>query len=119
MEVGARDVQGLPLLPKPAPRQSNAPMADKPCLPAMNPKAMAPGTYHTDLSGENIGARDGGTRMIQRINEERGRQKTMYLAHGANESKADRAWASPLTAHRQRAPALQVDNCVKISFNFI
>ena len=30
VEVGARDVQGLPLLAKPAPRQNYAPMAGKP-----------------------------------------------------------------------------------------
>ena len=30
MEVGARDVQGLPPLAQPAPRQSYAPMAGKP-----------------------------------------------------------------------------------------
>ena len=29
--------------------------------------------------------------MIQRLNEERDRQKTLYLAHGADASKADRA----------------------------
>ena len=37
------------------------------------------------------GGRDGGKRMIQRLNEDRDRQKTLYLPHGADASKADRA----------------------------
>ena len=82
MEVGARDVKGLALLAKPAPRRSYAPMADKPRLPATNPQGN--GT-------RGGGGRDGGKRMIQRLIEDRDRQKTLYLAHGADASKADRA----------------------------
>ena len=37
MEVGARDVQGLPLLGQPAPRQSYAPMAGKPAPSSHEP----------------------------------------------------------------------------------
>ena len=37
VEVGARDVQGLPLLAKPAPRQNYVPMASNPLPPAMSP----------------------------------------------------------------------------------
>ena len=79
---------------------------------------MAPGTYHIDLSVEKY-RRKGGERMIQRLNEERDRQKTLYLAHGADASKADRAWDTPMTADRQHAPALLVVSCVKNSFHFV
>ena len=37
VEVGARDVQGLPLLAKPAPRQNYAPMAGKPAPSSHEP----------------------------------------------------------------------------------
>ena len=37
VEVGAWDVQGLPLLAKPAPRQSYAPMAGKPAPSSHEP----------------------------------------------------------------------------------
>ena len=57
--------------------------------------------------------------MIQRLNEERDRQKTLYVAPGVDASKADRAKETPLTADRQHAPALLDVNCVKILFNFI
>ena len=72
-------------------RQSYAPMADNPFLPAMNPQSNGSRhLYHIDLSVEKY-RRKGGKRMIQRLNEERDRQKTLYLAHGADASKADRA----------------------------
>ena len=35
--------------------------------------------------------------MIQRLNEESGRQETLHLAHVANASKADHTWATALT----------------------
>ena len=44
MEVGARDVQRLPLLAKPAPGQSYAPMAGKPVLFSHEPPRHAEGT---------------------------------------------------------------------------
>ena len=53
VEVGARDVQGLPLLAKPAPRQNYVPMASKPASSSHEaPTSMEPGTCHTDLSVE-------------------------------------------------------------------
>ena len=55
--MGARDVQGLPPLAQPAPRQSYAPMA-----------GMGGG-----------GGRDGGKKMIQRLNEENGRHENTVL----------------------------------------
>ena len=56
LEVGAGDVQGLPLLAQPAPRQSYAPMAGKP----------APSSRETP--------------MIQRLNEESGCQENVVLS---------------------------------------
>ena len=44
MEVGARDVQGLPLLAKPAPRQSYSFMAGKPAPSNLKPPGHAKGT---------------------------------------------------------------------------
>ena len=44
MEVGSRDAQRLPLLAKPAPRQSYAPMAGKPVLFSHEPPRHAKGT---------------------------------------------------------------------------
>ena len=44
MEVGSWDVQRLPLLAKPAPRQSYAPMAGKPVLFSHEPPRHAEGT---------------------------------------------------------------------------
>ena len=44
VEVGARDVQGLPPLAQPAPRQSYAPMAGKPAPSSHEPPRQAEGT---------------------------------------------------------------------------
>ena len=44
MEVGSRDVQGLPLLAKPAPRQSYSFMAGKPAPSNLKPPGHAKGT---------------------------------------------------------------------------
>ena len=44
MEVGSRNAQRLPLLGKPAPRQSYAPMAGKPVLFSHEPPRLAKGT---------------------------------------------------------------------------
>ena len=44
MEVGARDVQGLPPLAQPAPRQSYTPMAGKPAPSSHEPPRQAEGT---------------------------------------------------------------------------
>ena len=75
MKVSARDVQGLPLLAKPAPRQSYAPMAGKPAPSSHEPPRQwnqAPVTLIYQRG------KDEGKRMIQRLNEERGRQETLY-----------------------------------------
>ena len=58
--MGARDVQGLPPLAQPAPRQSYAPMAGK------------------GVGGG--GGREGGKKMIQRLNEENGRHENTVLS---------------------------------------
>ena len=53
VEVGARDVQGLPLLPQPAPRKELRPHRwQTRSLQPLAPKPMEPGTCHTDLSVE-------------------------------------------------------------------
>ena len=53
MEVGAWDVQGLPLLAKPAPRPTTAIWLVNPRIPAMSPPtSMEQGTCHTDLTVE-------------------------------------------------------------------
>jgi len=53
MEVGAWDVQALPPLAQPAPRQSDAPMAGKPVPSSHEPHMpMEPGACHNDLSVE-------------------------------------------------------------------
>ena len=41
---------------------------------------MEPGTCHTDLTEEEYSGRDGGKRMIQRINEENGHQENTVLS---------------------------------------
>ena len=53
--MGAWDVQALPPLARPAPRQSYAPMAGKP-VPSSHeaPTPMKPGTRHTDLTVEEL-----------------------------------------------------------------
>ena len=72
--------EGLPLFAKPAPRQNYAPMAGKPTPSSRVPPPTEPGTCHTDLSVEKRKGwgRDGGKRLIQRLNEESGRQETLY-----------------------------------------
>ena len=45
------------------------------------PTPMEPGTRHTDLTVEELrGGRDGGKRMIQRLNEENGRHENTVLS---------------------------------------
>ena len=82
MEVGARDVQWFPPLAQPAPRQSYAPMAGKPAPSSHEPPRQwnqAPVTliYRWKNKGEG---RDGGKRMIQRLNEESDRQENTVLS---------------------------------------
>ena len=82
MEVGARDVQWFPPLAQPAPRQSYAPMAGKPAPSSHEPPRQwnqAPVTliYRWKNKG---GGRDGGKRMIQRLNEESDRQENTVLS---------------------------------------
>ena len=80
--MGAWDVQALPPLARPAPRQSYAPMAGKP-VPSSHeaPTPMEPGTRHTDLTVEELkGGRNGGKRMIQRLNEENGCHENTVLS---------------------------------------
>ena len=81
MEVGARGVQGLPPMARPAPRQSYAPMAGKPAPSSHEPPRQgnqAPVTLIN--SGRIKGGRDGGKRMIQRLNEENGRHENTVLS---------------------------------------
>ena len=84
MEVGARDVQGLLPLAQPAPRQSYAPMAGKPALSSHEPPRQwnqAPVTLiYQWMNKEGGRGRDGGKRMIQRLNEENGRQANAVLS---------------------------------------
>ena len=80
--MGAWDVQALPPLARPAPRQSYAPMAGKP-VPSSHeaPTPMEPGTRQTDLTVEELkGGRNGGKRIIQRLNEENGRHENTVLS---------------------------------------
>ena len=82
MEVGARDVQGLPPLAQPAPRQSYAPMAGKPAPSSHEPPRQwnqAPTTLIYQWRKKRGGGRDGGKRTIQRPNEENGRQENTVL----------------------------------------
>ena len=44
VEIGARDVQGLPSLAEPTPRQGYAPMAGKPAPSSHEPSRQAEGT---------------------------------------------------------------------------
>ena len=82
VEVGAWDVKGLPLLAQPAPRQSYTPIAGKaassshesPCQWNQPPVTLI-------YQWKNKGGRDGGKRMIQRLNEESGRQKKHCTEH--------------------------------------
>jgi len=76
VEVGAWDVQGFPPLVQPAPGQSYTPMAGKP-VPSSQWN-QAPATLIN--SGRMQGGRDGGKRMIQRLNEESGCQEIVVLS---------------------------------------
>ena len=83
VEVGAWDVQGLPPMAQPAPRQSYASMAGKPAPSCHKPPRQwnqAPVTLIYQWKGG--GGRDGGKRMIQRLNEESGRQENAVLSTG-------------------------------------
>ena len=81
MEVGARDVQGLPPLAQPAPRQSYAPMAGKPAPSSHEPPHQWNQAPVTLITVEDLrGGRDGGKRMIQRLNEENGRHENTVLS---------------------------------------
>ena len=76
MEVSAQDVQGLPPLAQPIPRQSYAPMAGKPTHFSHKPPSQW-NQAHAALiyQWKNKAGRDGSKRMIQRLNEESGRQE--------------------------------------------
>ena len=66
VEVGARDVQGLPLLAKPAPRQNYVPMASKPASSSHEPPRQwnqVPVTLIYQWKNKG-GRRYGGKRMI-------------------------------------------------------
>ena len=67
MEVGAKDVQGLPLLAKPAPRQSYAPMAGKPAPSSHEPRRQWSQALVTRIyiSGKIKEGRGGGKSTIQ------------------------------------------------------
>ena len=80
MEVGAQDIQGLPLLAQPAPRQSYVSMAGKPMPSSHEPPRQwnqAPVTLIYQWKKLRRGG-GGGKRMIQRLNEESGRQEMLY-----------------------------------------
>ena len=81
MEVGVQDVQGVPPLAQPAPRQSYAPMVGK-AVPSSNEPPcqwnQAPVTLIN--SGRIKGERDGSKRMIQRLNKENGQQENAVLS---------------------------------------
>ena len=69
MEVGVQDVQGFTLLSQPAPKQSYAPMARKPTPSSHEPPCQwnqVPVTLIYQWKNER--GRDGGKRMIQRLN---------------------------------------------------
>ena len=82
MEVGAQDIQGLPLLAQPAPRQSYVSMAGKPMPSSHEPPRQwnqAPVTLI--YQWKNKGGRGiGGKRMIVRLNKESGRQENVVLS---------------------------------------
>ena len=81
MEVGARDVQGLPPMARPTPRQSYTPMAGKPAPSSHElPRQWNQAPITLINSGRIKGGRDGGKRMIQRLNEENGRHENTVLS---------------------------------------
>ena len=74
------DVQELPFLAQPARRQSYAPTTGKPAPSSHEPPcqwSQAPVTLI--YQWKNKGGRDGDKRMIQRLNEESGRQENVVL----------------------------------------
>ena len=80
-EMGGGDVQGVPPMAQPAPRQSYTPMAGKPTPSTHEPPQQwnqAPVTMI--YQWKNKGGRDGGKRMIQRLKEESGRQENAVLS---------------------------------------
>ena len=82
VDVGAWDVQGLPPMAQPAHRQSYAPMAGKPAPSCHEPPGQwnqAPVTLIYRNKGGG-GGEEGGKRMIQRLNEESGRQENAVLS---------------------------------------
>ena len=81
VEVGARDVQGLPPWHSQPLDRVAPPWLANPHPPAMSPHAN--GTRHLSHwfnSGRIKGGRDGGKRMIPRLNEENGRQENTVLS---------------------------------------
>ena len=81
MEVGARDVQALPPMVQPAPRQSYAPMAGKPALSSHEPPRQwnqLPVTLFYQWKKKK--GRDGDKRMIQRLNEKSGHWENALLS---------------------------------------
>ena len=81
VEVGARDVQRLPLLAQPAPRQGYTPMAGKPAPSSHKPPcqwSQAPVTLI--YQWENKGGEGWGKRMIQKLSKESGRQENVVLS---------------------------------------
>ena len=156
MEVGAQDIQGLPLSAQPAPRQSYVSMAGKPMsssheppcqwnqapvtliyqwknkggagfantpnlpyfMPKFTPKFVKQKSQwlHLPIKFANPGGgggRDGGKRMILRLNKESGCQENVVLStwrwckQGCPRlSQTTDHW--PLTT-----PALLIVNCVK------
>ena len=81
MEVGARDVHGLPPWHSQPLDRVTPPWLANPRPPAMSPHAN--GTRHPSHwfnSGRIKGGRDGGKRMIQRLNEENGRHENTVLS---------------------------------------
>ena len=83
MEVGARDVLGLPLFAHLAPRRSYATMAGKPAPSSHEPPRQwnqTPTTLIYQWRKKGGGGRDGGKRTIQRPNEENGRQENTVLS---------------------------------------
>ena len=81
VEVGAQDVQRLPLFAQPAPRESYAPMAGKPAPSSHEPPRQwnqAPVTLI--YQWKNKGGEGWGKWMIQRLNEESGHQESVVLS---------------------------------------
>ena len=89
MEMGARDVQGLPLLTKPATGPSYIPMAGKPAPSSHEPAQQwkqAPVTLINQWNGKEGWGESGGKCTFRRLKEASGLQ-----AYGADASTADHA----------------------------